>query len=50
MKSDPTKVGLVIILFQLFLLVFLPVLTTENTSSSVIPYKEVSELFAYAEI
>lgn len=36
-KSGPTKVGLVIILFQLFFAVFFPVLTTLNISSSAIP-------------
>lgn len=36
-KSFPTNVGLVIIRFQLFLLVFFPVFTTLNISSSLIP-------------
>ena len=37
-KSLPTKVGLVIILFHDFLCVFFPVLTTLNISSSLIPF------------
>lgn len=36
-KSGPTNVGLVIMRFQLFLCVFLPVLTALNISSSLMP-------------